>query len=58
MITCVCSCPLCRTYVFKRCFFFPFFREGQIGRLEAEIKEMKNTLSQLQLERTELIAKV
>ena len=26
--------------------------------LEAEIKDMKDTLSQLQLERTELIAKV
>ena len=33
-------------------------REGQVLSLEREIQDLKDSISQLQLERTELIAKV
>ena len=33
-------------------------REGQVTGLEGEVKDLKESLAQLQLERTELIAKV
>ena len=52
-------------------YLFPFFftsssssptfsltRESQVKELEGEVQELKNNISQLQLERTELITKV
>ena len=41
-----------------RCDSFPPTRESQVKELEGEVQELKNNISQLQLERSELITKV